>query len=268
VDFPSSEPSLLAKEDAIEAMAFVDLQRVAPRRLREGEHFDCLSLNGGCAISLPGAPAIGLNRILGLGLVEDLEKAYHWLRPKAGNRFLQMNVDTASPEMRDWLRSKHLLEHGPGWTKLTRSANLGNIHSASRVETRRVEVDEASLFGSMMCEGFGFPPTLAPLWSAIVGKDGWSCFFALDDRTPVGTGAMYASGTHAWLGGGTTLPKFRNRGVQKALIHTRVECGTAQGIKTFVVETETALTGKPNISYENLKKMGFQHAYDRKNFKL
>ncbi len=268
MDFPSSEPALLAKEDAIEAMAFLDLHRVSPRRFREEEHFECLSLNGGCVISLPGAPAIGLNRILGLGLVEDLEKAYDWMRPKAGNRFLQMNVDTASDEVRDWLRSKHLPEHGPGWTKLTCSANLGNIHSASRVETRRVEVDEAPLFGSMMCEGFGFLPTLAALWSAIVGKDGWSCFFALDDRTPVGTGAMYASGSYAWLGGGTTLPEFRNRGVQKALIQTRAEYGTAQGIKTFVVETETPSTGKPNISYENLRKMGFQHAYDRKNFKL
>ncbi|KQQ35464.1 hypothetical protein ASG19_17355 [Rhizobium sp. Leaf306] len=117
--------------------------------------------------------------------------------PKVRNRYLQLNLDTASDEVRDQVRSKHLLEDGLGWTKLTRSANAGTIPGASRVQTRMVQFEQAPLFGSIMCEGFGFPPTLAELWSAIVGKDGWSCFFALDDRTPVGTGAMYASGTHA-----------------------------------------------------------------------
>lgn len=93
-------------------------------------------------------------------------------------------------------------------------------------------------------------------------------FFALDDETPIGTGAMYVSGSYAWLGGGTTVPEFRNRGVQKALIQARTDYGIAQGVLTFVVETEVPSAGKLNISYDNLRKMGFQHAYNRKNFKL
>ena len=66
VECPSPNPSLPAEEDAIEAMAFLDLHRVAPSRLRKEEHFDCISINGGCAISLPDAPVIGLNRVLGI----------------------------------------------------------------------------------------------------------------------------------------------------------------------------------------------------------
>ncbi len=263
-----SERSFPAKEDAIEAKAFVDLHRLSPEHLRDEEQFECLPINGGCAISLPSAPAIGLNRVLGLGSVEDLDKAYHWMRQKTGNRFLQLNVDAASGEVRNWIQSKGLHEHGPGWAKLTRSAPLSSLESPGRVRTRRVKVDEAALFGSMMCKGFDFPQTLASLWSAIVGKEGWSCFFALDGETPIGTGAMYVSDTYAWLGGGTTLPEFRNRGVQKALIQIRTDHGIAQGVSTFVVETEVPSLSKPNISYENLRKMGFQQAYDRKNFKL
>lgn len=120
----------------------------------------------------------------------------------------------------------------------------------------------------MMCNGFNFPPSLSTLWSAIVAKDGWSCFFAMDGEAPIGTGAIYMSGSYAWLGGGTTVPEFRNRGVQKALIEARIDEGVANGVSTFVVETEAPMTGKPNVSYENLRKIGFQHAYDRKNFKL
>ncbi|NRP75043.1 hypothetical protein ILFOPFJJ_05966 [Ensifer psoraleae] len=263
-----SQRSSPTKEDAIEAKAFVDLHRVSPEHLRVEEQFECVSINGGCAISLPSAPAIGLNRVLGLGSVADLDKAHNWMGRKAGNRFLQLNVDTASDEVRTWIQCKDLLEHGPGWAKLTRSAPLGSLKPPGNLRTRRVQIDEAPIFGSMMCKGFDFPQTLASLWSSIVGKEGWSCFFALDGETPIGTGAMYASGTYAWLGGGTTLPEFRNRSVQKALIQTRTEHGIAQGVSTFVVETEVPSHGKPNISYANLRKMGFQHAYDRRNFKL
>jgi hypothetical protein len=260
--------SFPAKEDAIEAKAFVDLHRLSPEHLRDEEQFECLPINGGCAVSLPNAPAIGLNRVLGLGSVEDLDKAYNWMRRKAGNRFLQLNVDAASDEVRNWIQTKDLHEHGPGWAKLTRSAPFSRLELPGRVRTRRVKVDEAALFGSMMCKGFSFPLTLASLWSAIVDKEGWSCFFALDGETPIGTGAIYVSGTYAWLGGGTTLPEFRNRGVQKALIQIRTDHGIAQGVSTFVVETEVPSLGKPSISYENLRKMGFRHAYNRQNFKL
>ena len=89
-----SQRSSPTKEDAIEAKAFVDLHRVSPEHLRVEEQFECVSINGGCAISLPSAPAIGLNRVLGLGSVADLDKAHNWMGRKAGNRFLQLNVDT------------------------------------------------------------------------------------------------------------------------------------------------------------------------------
>lgn len=124
------------------------------------------------------------------------------MRRKAGNRFLQLNVDAASDEVRNWTQTKNLYGHGPGLAKLTRSAPLSSLELPGRVRTRRVKVDEATLFGSMMCKGFSFPLTLASLWSAIVDKEGWSYFFALDGETPIGTGDIYVSGTYAWSGGG------------------------------------------------------------------
>lgn len=54
----------------------------------------------------------------------------------------------------------------------------------------------------------------------------------------------------------------------KRLIEARINDGIANGVSTFVVETEAPSIGRPNISYENLRKIGFRHAYDRKNFKL
>ncbi|WP_454858081.1 GNAT family N-acetyltransferase [Rhizobium binxianense] len=268
MDSFSSDQPCPTQEDAIEAKAFIDLHRAARGRLAEEERFECLSMNGGCAISLPSAPAIGLNRILGLTTREYLDGAYSWMRARTGNRFLQVNTDTASDEVKHWIQSKGLVPHGPGWAKLSRSADAVSLPSQDAVKTRKVRSDEAEVFGAMMCAGFGFPERLTALWAAIVGRDGWSCFYALNGNTPVGTGAMFASGSFAWLGGETTVPSFRNRGAQKALIQARLGDGVARGVSTFVVETEVPSADKASISNANLAKLGFKPVYNRSNFTL
>lgn len=257
-----------ADEEAIEVKAFVDLYNVSPARLKCEEHFDCMPINGGCAISLPSAPAIGLNRVLGLMSLNDLEQAYEWMHGKSGDRFVQINIDRAPLGTKDWILAKGLHEYGVGWAKLVHDGSSPNLSGPDTIRTRRVRAEEATLFGSMVCKGFNFPSTLAPLWSAIVGKGGWSCFFALNGDNPVGTAAMYVSGTCAWLGGGTTIPEFRNRGSQKALIRSRIEHGCRSGVSRFAVETLAPADGEPNISFENLRKVGFRYAFHRKNFKL
>ncbi|TBC89012.1 GNAT family N-acetyltransferase [Rhizobium ruizarguesonis] len=263
-----SDNSCPTREDAIEAKAFIDLHDAAHGLLADEERFECVSMNGGCTISLPSAPAIGLNRILGLTKSEDLDKAYDWMRQRAGKRFLQVNADAASDEVKHWIQSKGLTTYGPGWAKLRRTADAVSLLSPSTVKTRKVRQNEAEVFGAMMCAGFGFPENLTALWAAIVGRDGWSCFYALDGDTPVGTGAMFASESSAWLGGGTTVPGFRNRGAQKALIQARLEHGADSGVSTFVVETEVPSAEKANISNANLAKLGFVPVYNRSNFIL
>lgn len=41
---------------------------------------------------------------------------------------------------------------------------------------------------------------------------------------------MYAADGRAWLGGGATVPEFRNRGAQKALITARLNQGISQSV--------------------------------------
>jgi hypothetical protein len=129
-------------------------------------------------------------------------------------------------------------------------------------------VAEAELFGAVMCVGFGFPSNLRPLWSSIVAGNKWACFFAELDGEPVGAGAMYINGKYAWLGGGNTLPEFRNRGAQKALINARLNEGVSRGVKTFAVETENPSAEKANISFKNLISAGFLCTFSRKNYAL
>lgn len=109
------------------AKAFMDLYQAAHVKLAGEEQFECISILGECAISLPRAPAIGLNRILGLGTLEDLDEAYDWMSQKTGKRFSQANFDAASDEPRYWIQSKARAAYGPGRAKLRRDASAGSL---------------------------------------------------------------------------------------------------------------------------------------------
>ncbi|WP_414815745.1 GNAT family N-acetyltransferase [Rhizobium sp. IY2] len=268
MDRPSASRQVVPEEDIIEARAFIDLFMIAPQTLVDQAEFRCMQLGAGCAISLPNAPAIGLNRILGLATLEDLDTAYEWMSRKAGRRYLQMNAATAPQQTHDWIRKRGLVPQGNGWAKLRRTVPSTPLIHSGEVATRQVKVTEAEIFGSMMGAGFGFPASLTPLWSAIAGKEGWARFFAELNGKPIATGAMYASGGYAWLGGGATVPEFRNRGAQKALITARLNQGASQGVQTFVVETAQPSADEPNISHANLIGAGFEQIYTRMNYRF
>lgn len=260
--FPAN--ASISDEDAIEAEAFKAWHGACPSTIRDEQGFGCLPVNRGCAVSLPAAPGAIFNRIFGLTTSDELEEAHRWMRQRAGTKFVQLDPDSASGDVKRWIQVKGLAEQGPAWAKLVRHRSPDDRPLKSDVACRPVHESEADLFGSIICRGFGLPDDLIPIWAAIVGKEAWSCFFALDGNVPIGTGAMYSVGDRCWLGGGTVLAAFRHRGAHKALIDARVEAGLAKGGSTFVVEATFSSSGA-NLSYDNLRKCGFEHAYNRRN---
>ena len=79
---------------------------------------------------------------------------------------------------------------------------------------------------------------------------------------------MYSAGGLAWLGGGTALPAFRGKGVQKALISARLNHGAMIGVRSFAVEVEAPWPGIPSYSFDNLSSYGFDRVYIRDNFEF
>lgn len=62
----------------------------------------------------------------------------------------------------------------------------------------------------------------------------------------------------ASLGGAGTLPEFRNRGVQTALILARLEVAAESGCDLAMVAT-----GLDTVSQRNVERRGFQMVYRR-----
>src|SRR5919198_468066 len=86
------------------------------------------------------------------------------------------------------------------------------------------------------------PEWAKPLAANIVGRPGWSCYVAYDGDVPAGAGTLYVHERIGWLGFGATLPRFRGRGAQSAILAARIEEARRQSCS--VVTTET---GEPEI---------------------
>jgi GNAT superfamily N-acetyltransferase len=81
-------------------------------------------------------------------------------------------------------------------------------------------------------------------------------FLAFIDDDVVGCGSVQFVDGIAWLGGAATIPEFRQRGVQAALVAHRLGVAAEAGCELAAV---SALSNGP--SARNIVRLGFQHVH-------
>jgi len=63
-----------------------------------------------------------------------------------------------------------------------------------------------------------------------------------------------------------TLPAFRRRGGQGAIMARRIRDAVQLGCRWVITETGEDLPDRPNPSYHNMLRAGFSLAYQRPNY--
>jgi ribosomal protein S18 acetylase RimI-like enzyme len=132
------------------------------------------------------------------------------------------------------------------------------------VEIRRGRLEEASIFSDILSRSFfenadapeGFAEMLAPLFMFPEALT----FVASVNGNPVAAAAGRVIPDHkifALFGAGT-LPDFRGRGIQSALLRTRMIAAAEAGCELVVVVTQGGTT-----SYRNCVRLGFEIAYSK-----
>ena len=136
----------------------------------------------------------------------------------------------------------------------------GDAETPSGVAVRRAAPDEAKLWTKTVAQGFAehFPVTQAMLDVMEGFFSAACCFLALVDGTVAGGGAVSAHGGVCGLFGASTLPDFRRRGVQAALLSARVAWATQQGCDLAV-----SIAQPGSASHRNIERRGFRVAYTR-----
>lgn len=77
---------------------------------------------------------------------------------------------------------------------------------------------------------------------------------------------MFVGSRVGWLGIAATLPEYRRRGAQSALLAARIRAAGGSGCELVVTETGALVDGKPSNSYRNILRAGFELDYVRANY--
>lgn len=137
--------------------------------------------------------------------------------------------------------------------------------ASSGIEVTRVSPQQIELWNLTVARGFsnGAPVNAEILTTMKVfaQADGIECYLAKIDGEPAGGGTLALRGGVAGLFGASTLPAFRNRGVQAVLLQTRLKRAEEAGC-----DIAACLAQPGSSSQRNIVRRGFQVLYTRVKF--
>ena len=226
-----------------------------------------LELAGGGALLLPTAPI--LCRAMGLGMerevrAEDFERLEAFYRAGGVTPTLHA-CPYAHPSLLEGLAA-----HGwraTSWVQVSVRPVAPADAAAPPVpgvEVRPVGPEERERYARTVGHGFlGREPDEGELETARVGARAASnlCFLARVDGAIAGGAALAVHGRLASFFGASTLPDFRRRGVQSALLAARLAHAAASGCDLARVGTDPG-----SASQRNVERCGFRPAYTQMRF--
>jgi hypothetical protein len=226
-----------------------------------------LPIAGGFASFLGvGSPA---TQAIGLGLTHEVTaEEFASLEAFYRERNDGVRVE-ASP-----LAHASLFEHfGTGGYRATEFTNVMARRISSHekftenpeVRVKRVEAAEIDLWNSTVGRGFSnealVRPDLLRLMKGFASADGVEAYLAQIDGQVAGGGTLVMREGVAGLFGASTLPAFRQRGVQTALLNTRLARAARCGC-----DLAACLAAPGSSSQRNIVRQGFQVLYTRVKF--
>ena len=242
------------------------------RNLLGGPGGDVAEIGGAVCTAFRQTPSSALfNRALGVGVAEPATEAaldeIDAFFAAGGLAYgIPVTPEAKPAELPAWLEARSF-RRGYAWTKFARKAQAaGDLDHKPDLRVEHLGADRAEVFADVFSRAYGTPEVTRPLLERLPGADGWQCFVAFDGQTPAATGALFVTGSVGWLGAAGTMPEYRRRGAQGALLAARIEAGIAAGCETLVTETGEPIDGRPGASYRNLVRAGFEPQYLRQNY--
>ena len=256
--------------ELIEIDAMRDLFAAAPRSFAARHGFAVREIGSATCLALAACPELLLlNRAMGLGLAapateESLDEIVRFYASPGVPWMVPLGPGARPPELAAWLEARGFAP-GYAWMKFEHGPEPPPAAETDlRVEDVGPECADA--FAETFLAGYGAPAELEELLAALVGRPGWHCFIAFDGCAPAATGALYVRGALGWLGVAATLPEYRRRGAQGALLAARIRRAAEVGCTRLVTETGERIGDRPSVSYRNILRSGFAEAYIRPNF--
>lgn len=208
------------------------------------------------AMALPELPDfVQYNKARGYGPESrpHLEALLAFYRDQGLLPGIEVGAVDATAEVQQGLLAADLAPAPPTVT-LHAPPHPNQVTVASGIHLREVDGDDAD-YVDVLLGGYEIGPDLPGFQKMLTiehSTDGLRRYVANVDDRPVAAGALFTQGNVSVLVGAATLPEYRGRGCQSALIARRLADAAAHS--DLVVAT--AAFGSP--SHDNLARHGFQ----------
>ena len=94
----------------------------------------------------------------------------------------------------------------------------------TELEIREVKSkDDVDRFGEIITLSFEWPDEMRFWFEHLVGRKCWKTYLALEGDKAVAAASMYVKDDCGWLSFASTLPGYRGKGAQTALIARRIQ---------------------------------------------
>jgi GNAT superfamily N-acetyltransferase len=264
-----------------EAETVFDMETATPEPARSELGMAALRTGGGVALSVRNDTTNFWSKTLALGFTEPITASLigqvrEFYREQGTTTAVFQLAPAALP--RDWQQicAKEGLVSNSSWTKfaagvdtvLTRARELGRLAEPLRIEP--VGPQHALEWAGTTLDIFGMPHAgLIDMVAACAGRERWHAIGVWDNDRLVAVSSLYIGDEGAGqCFAGATLPGYRNRGAQTAMIAARARAAADAGCRWLVAEAETEIPGGHNSSVHNLLRLGFGMLYERPNWRF
>ncbi|QFK70428.1 GNAT family N-acetyltransferase [Pradoshia sp. D12] len=132
----------------------------------------------------------------------------------------------------------------------------------SSVSIREFKSNEFDLFAELYIDAFDMPlflkENIARNNEILYGMPGWKFYLANYKDKPAGIGVLFMGERGAYLAAAGTIPQYRNKGVQGALIQRRIIEAKRNNCKVIVGQASFG-----GISQNNMGRAGLKIAYTK-----
>jgi GNAT superfamily N-acetyltransferase len=251
----------LVRAEHAEAAAFADCWRAAPSRLAEREGIALLQDGPVTALSVASLPESRVhNHAYGVATAADVERVEAFYA-ECGSSYV---LSTAPGAVLEPLLEARGYTRGYAWMKFAR--DLSPLTADTSLRITEIGAEAGAVFGDVVATAFGMPAWTAEWIGGLPGRRGWACFLAYADGQPAAGAALFVAGEVGWCGFGATLPDYRGRGGQAALIAARVDAARSLRCAALTTETGVRVEGSPSGSYRNILRAGFVETRARDNW--
>jgi hypothetical protein len=260
-----------AMSDAIEGAAWTDLYAAAPPAISRALGLKALRVADAHVFIARSLPVSLFNRAFGLGNTQavtdsDVDAVLRAFEDNgATHPWIQSGPASSAKELPTWLESRGLRLVPRAWAMMQRE-NEPAPEIATELTIRPVASEHAMQLAKVLAIAHGMPSALAEWTVVLIGRPGWHGYAAWDGDAIVAGGMLFIDGTRGWLGLGGTIPAYRGRGAQGALMTRRVAHALEAGCEVMSCETGEPVLGERSSSYTNMLRSGFHQIASRKNY--